>query len=266
MSCVFGLVALTAVLQAPSPVPPTPAPDSSAQLMAVALSHIKSQNLDSAAGLLQRLATAASRPVPVRVQAWVLLGVVEFYRSGDSAAAVALREGLALDPNLQVPALETAYPDVAQLLAAERAALANRAPSVVTPRVFSDSGDGSSRVYDCLAKCPEAVRPPYFESFPRLEIMESSIGGAASIRGRMRTFLSFTGVIDELGMLEQESLRLSGGTARGTESDLRRGLTQARFAPGRLNNAPVRTRVTLRFDFQVEGAGWVRYSYRVTAR
>jgi hypothetical protein len=265
MSCVFGLVALTAVLQAPSPVPPTPAPDSSAQLMAVALSHIKSQNLDSAAGLLQRVATAASRPVPVRVQAWVLLGVVEFYRSGDSAAAVALREALALDPNLQVPALETAYPDVAQLLAAERAALANRAPSVA-PSVFSDSGDGASRVYDCLAKCPEGVRPPYFESFPRLEIMESSISGAASIRGRMRTFLSFTGVIDEHGILEQESLRLSGGTARGTESDLRRGLTQARFRPGRLNNAPVRTRVTLRFDFQAEGAGWVRYSYRVTAR
>lgn len=264
MSCVFGLVALTAALQAPSPVPPTPAPDSSAQLIAVALSHIKSQNLDSAAGLLQRVATAASRPVPVRVQA-VLLGVVEFYR-GDSAATVALREGLALDPNLQVPALETAYPDVAQLLAAQRAALANRAPSVVAPRVFSDSGDGSSGVYDCLAKCPEGVRPPYFESFPRLEIMESSIGGAASIRGRMRTFLSFTGVIDEHGILEQESLRLSGGTARGTESDLRRGLTQARFGPGRLNNAPVRTRVTLRFDFQAEGAGWVRYSYRVTAR
>ncbi len=264
MSCVFGLVALTAVLQAPSPVPPAP-PDSSAQLIALALSHIKAQNLDSAAGLLQRVAAAAARPVPVRVQAWVLLGVVEFYRSGDSAAAAALREGLALDPNLQVPALETQYPDVAQLLAAERAALTSRAPSVVAPRVFSDSGAGASRVYDCLAKCPEGVRPPYFESFPSLQIMEGSIGGAVSLR-RMRSYLSFTGVIDENGVLEQESLRLSGGTARGTESDLRRALTQARFAPGRLDNAPVRTRVTLRFDFQAEGVGWVRYSYRVTAR
>lgn len=254
MSCVFGLVALTAVLQAPSPVAPAPAPDSSAQLIAVALSQIKAQKLDSAAGLLQRVAEAAARPVPVRVQAWVLLGVVEFYRSGDSAAAAALREALALDPDLHVPALETQYPDVAQLLAGERAALANRAPRAVAPSV-----------HDCLAKCPEGVRPPYFESFPSLQIMEGSIGGAVSLR-RMRSFLSFTGVIDENGVLEQESLRVSGGTARGTESDLRRGLTQAKFAPGRFKGVPARTRVTLRFDFQAEGVGWVRYSYRVTAR
>jgi hypothetical protein len=73
-------------------------------------------------------------------------------------------------------------------------------------------------------------------------------------------------VVNAGGLVEPETIRATGGAARGMERDLRRGLTQAVFAPGRLNGSPVRTRVQIRFDFEAEGASWISYNYRVVSR
>jgi hypothetical protein len=59
---------------------------------------------------------------------------------------------------------------------------------------------------------------------------------------------------------------VASGTARGAEQEMRRGLTQARFAPARADGVRVRARVTLRFNFEAEGTSWVKYTYQVTAR
>lgn len=233
-------------------------------LIAAARAQITARNVDSAAALLERVATDPERDRAERVQAWVLLGVVRFYAEGDSATAAAFRSALALDPGLQVPDLQRYDPAIAGLLEAERNALVAAAP----PATVAAAGPNAAPavdVYECINQCPDGVRPPWFTFFPRMELVSSD----ASVRGRstrMRSYLVFHGVIGANGALELETLVLSGGTARDMETDLRRGLAQARFEPARAGGVPVRARVALRFEFEAEGTSWVKYTYRVVAR
>lgn len=267
------LTALAAVVQQPSPVPASvrdtivcATPSDSAPiagpcalergtlLLQAASAQIAAHNLDSAATLLRRVAEAPAHTAADRVKAWVLLGVVGFYTTGDSAAASAFRQALALDPGLQA-AFDQFDPALTHILAAERAALTS--PAQPPPPAAAPA------VYDCVGKCPEGVRPPQFTFFPQLQIMDASVSVYDT---RMRTYLTFRAVISADGILEPETLEVSGGTARRTEEEIRRGLAQARFAPGRADGIPVRTRVTLRFDFEAEGSSWIKYTYRVMAR
>ena len=262
MSSVLVLATLAAVLQqAPPPAAESPA----VQLLAAAVNQIKTKNLDSAAVLLHGIVESPAGAVPVRVHAWVLLGVVDLYRHGDSAATFALRQALALDPAFEAAWLEPSYPDVAQLLAVERAALVQQPAASATPTAPPTSQFGRPPLHDCVKRCPEGVRPPQFAYFP--ELNAANLDADIDTRSRrLHTYLLFQAVISEDGLIEPESLLMMSGSARGTEMDLRQGLAQARFAPGRLNGAPVRTRVMVRFDFEGEGVSWVKYTYRVVSR
>jgi len=225
------------------------AQDSSTVLLGAARAHLTARRMDSAAVLYRRVAEAPGWPANDRVQAWVMLGVVDYYRLGDSATAEAFRHALELDPSFQVQSLASFEPAIADILTKERAAL--------TPATQE------AQVFDCLNKCPSGVMAPQFEFFPRIEVGDASVG--VSDR-RSRSFLQFEAVVSPDGVLEPESVVVSGGTARGAEGEIRRALLQARFHPGRGAAGPVRARVRLRFDFEAEGTAWVKYSYRVTAR
>ena len=107
------------------------------------------------------------------------------------------------------------------------------------------------------------MRPPQFVFFPQIQFANASVGVHDT---RSRTFLLFEAVVGADGVIEPETLLMSGGTARGTEMELRRGLVQVRFSPGRADGVPARTRVRLRFEFEAEGTSWIKYSYRVMAR
>jgi len=74
MKLVAMLGALAALVAAP-----VAAQDSSVALLAAARAHFAARNLDSAAAIFRRVAEA--------LQAWVMLGVVDFYRSGGGAKA-----------------------------------------------------------------------------------------------------------------------------------------------------------------------------------
>jgi len=246
MKLVVMVGALAALVAAPAS-----AQDSSVTLLAVARAHLAAHRLDSAAALFRRVAEAQEQSVPGRIQAWVMLGVVDFYRMGDSATADAFRHALELDPGFEVAALAQFDPEIAKILTAERAALPLR------------NGPAAPQVYECLGKCPEGVWPPRFTFFPPIEFADASVGVQ---NNRMRTYLLFEAVISAEGVIEPESVIMSGGTARGTESELRRGLMQARFSPARAGGAPVRARIRMRFDFEAEGTSWIKYNYRVMAR
>lgn len=263
MSSLYTVAVLTAMLQQ-TPVAAVEEP--SQQLLVAAVKHMNAQRLDSAALLLRRVADSPTRAASDRVRAFVLLGVVDYYRSGDSASAVALRQALVLDPGLQVPALDSTHPDVARILAAQRAAVA---PSVAAAPPAVDTQPASSAeapaLLDCLTKCAPGGRPPHFTQFPDMQFRDGNAGIGVYER-RLRSFLTFQAVIGADGIVEPETVQVTGGAARGMETDIRRALAQSRFAPGRLNDVPVRTRVTLRFDFESEGTSWLKYSYKVTAR
>jgi len=265
MSPLLTVAVLTAMLQQPQAAPAEPP---SQELLLAAVNHINAQQLDSAAILLRRVGEAPSRLVSDRLKAWILLGVVDYYRSGDSASADALRRALALDPEVQAPGIATDYPDIARILERERLTLAGRRAPVDTaptrdplPLVPADT-----IVYDCLAKCPEGVRAPSFTFFPDLGFLEGNPGaGAGRDDRRMRSFLIFHGVVGADGVVRPETVEMQGGTARGMESQMRRALFQARFDPARAFGAPASARVALRFDFEAEGSGQIRYRYRVVA-
>ena len=236
------------------------AQDSSTVLLAAARAHLAARHMDSAAVIYRRVAEAPGWPANDRVQAWVMLGVVDYYRSGDSATADAFRHALELDSAFEVKSLAQFDPAIADILTAQRAKLF-AAPAPAARPVSPTSQE--LPVYDCLNKCPVNVAAPQFEFFPRIEVADASV--SISDR-RSRTFLQFEAVVGPTGVLEPESVIVSGGTARGAEAEIRRGLMQARFSPGRFNAVPVRARVRLRFDFEAEGTSWVKYTYRVTAR
>lgn len=263
------LTVLVATLSALTQAPSSQARSSALpteQLLEAARAQLGIRNLDSAAVLLRLVGEAPERAVSDRVQAWVLLGIVDFYRAGEPAAASAFRSALALDPLLEVEDLESYDPAIKRLLDAERVArpgdtaVAVEAPQ---PSAVPDATPAADSLYACVAKCPDGVVPPHFTFFPRLDVTDASVG---VYERRLRTFLTFHAVISASGIIEQETLVVVGGTARRTEAELRGGLAQARFAPGRAQGTPVRTRVALRFDFEAEGSGVVRYSYRVVAR
>ena len=265
MSPLLSVAVLAALLQqthATSVEPP------SHELLRAAITHIQTRKLDSAALLLRRVGEEPARLASDRVKAWVLLGVVDYYRSGDSASAEALRHALEIDPEVKAPGIAADYPDVARILEAERLAIAGRRPPVDTaPKVDPLPYLPDTVVHDCLAKCPAGVEPPHFTFFPDLGFIEGNAGaGAGRTDRRMRSFLIFHGVVNANGILLPETIEMQGGTARGLESQLRRGLAQARFAPGLFFNSPASTRVALRFDFEAEGSGTIRYRYRVVAR
>lgn len=134
---------------------------------------------------------------------------------------------------------------------------------VATLALLAQDPQQADSLYDCVGKCPDGVTPPAFTFFPRIDFSDASVRGRTS---RSRTYLSFRGIVSATGVLEPESVELVGGTARPAETELRRGLAQARFTPGRAGETPVRTRVTMRFDFEAEGTNWIRYHYSIISR
>jgi len=259
MNALPAIAILTVMLQEA----PVPAVEESQQLLVAAVNHMNAQRPDSAALLLRRVVDAPTRPVDDRVRGWIMLAVVDYYRYGDSASAHALRQALILRPDLTAPTLERNHPEVSRLLAAERAA---RAPvAAETAEATAQAAADTPALLDCLAKCTAGGRPPRFISFPNLPFVDGNAGVGVYER-RLRTFLIFQAVISADGIVEPETVQVTGGSARGMEADMRRALQQARFSPGRWNAVPVRTRVTLRFDFESEGTSWLKYSYKVLAR
>src|SRR2546425_5064987 len=95
----------------------------SAELIAQARAQLRARQLDSAAVLLRRVTDAPARSPAERVQAWVLLGIVNFYSASDSAASDAFRQAFSLDPGLDVAGLDGFDPEIARLAGEARAAV-----------------------------------------------------------------------------------------------------------------------------------------------
>jgi len=142
------------------------------------------------------------------------------------------------------------------------AVLLLQAPPPPPPPPQSPAADSTPTLLDCSGRCPKGAEAPRITYFPQLEMMNADVRGGT----RMHNYLIFEAVVSEDGIIEQGSVRLTSGAARSAEGDIERGLAQARFTPGRLNDAPIRTRVRIRFDFEAEGTNWTRYTYRVLSR
>src|SRR2546430_700607 len=74
--------------------------------LAAARAAIRAMNFDSAASLLRHTLESTGRPShDERLEAWLLLGVVQFYQGDDSGTAADFRQALELEPRLQAQGL-----------------------------------------------------------------------------------------------------------------------------------------------------------------
>jgi len=227
----------------------------SAQLIEQARAQLTKGNADSAAVLLRRVTDARTQPVTERVRANVLLGIALYYARGPSEAAAAFREAFALDPGLEVGGLDQLDPEIRRLVAEARAARrANDATAPVRP-----AEPAEAPLYDCVRRCPTGVVRPRFSFLPYMGIAESAVLPG----NRSHAFLIMQAVVDAGGTIESETLESVSGTAVGVEAQVRQALVQARFNPGLFEGRPVRTRVHVRFDFEAEGIGALKYTYKV---
>ena len=231
----------------------------SAELIAQARAQLRARQLDSAAVLIRRVTDAPARSPAERVQAWVLLGIVNFYSASDSAASDAFRQAFSLDPGLDVAGLDGFDPEIARLAGEARAAV-GVGDSTGLRRVAVRPAVAT--LYDCLTKCADSVVPPQFVLFPYQMVLDGVVLPAR----RAHVFVALQAVVDQDGLVEPETVRLLSSTAVGVVAQIERALPQARFRPGVARGVPVRTRVQLRFDFEAEGTGLIRYTYRVLAR
>ena len=227
--------------------------------LAQAREQISHRNSDSALALLRLVTDSqAGEAVARQVEAWILTGVVSYYRGEDSSVVEAFRRAFALDPGVQAAGLGAIDSSLAATFEAQRP---KRVAAVLPAPATADS------VYECVKRCPSGVSKPSLSHFPQVspqdvppsasQIYPGASGlGASGLRGA----IEFHFIVNEAGSVEPGSVEVSMSTARTWQPAFLQGLLQARFRPAMLGPRPVRARVRLRIDINAEGMDQFRYS------
>ena len=227
--------------------------------LALAREQISHRNTDSALALLRLVTDSQARePAGRQVEAWILTGVVAFYRGEDSSVTAAFRRAFALDPGVQAAGLSA----IDSSLGARFESLRPKPAAAALPEPST-----ADSVYECVKRCPEGVSKPSLAHFPQVtpqdapasesQIYPGSSGlGASGVRGA----IEFHFIVNEAGAVEPGSIEVSMSTARRWQPPFYQGLLQARFRPAMLGPRPVRARVRLRVDITAEGLDAFRYT------
>jgi len=220
-----------------------------AGLLTAARAQVQTRHLDSAAILLRHAVdTAARGSRSERVEAWVLLGVVHFFSGDDSATASAFRQALALDRHLEAAGLERMDPDLARMLAAERAHL----PPDTAAAAAGDA------VHYCVGHCRSGELKPRLHDMPSLTDLNRIPMGAPQTRALILVQL----VVSANGDPEPETIRIVSSNLRAVDAQVLQIVQSAHFTPATAASEPVRAQVQLRFEFHAEGFNAI--SYRVS--
>jgi len=209
--------------------------------LAAARAAIRAMNFDSAASLLRQTLDSTGRPShDERLEAWLLLGVVQFYQGDDSGTAADFRQALELEPRLQAQGLAKYDSALVVLFEAQRVVAA---PSA-TPRQAEEV------VLDCTASCPRNVVRP------RLLELPSGAGlplDGFDIRYNLESRLTVRFIVDTTGFVLPGSVRVVSSTMqlKNVERDFVTSLQQARFVPARTAGArPARVLMQLKVEFK----------------
>jgi len=165
------------------------------------------------------------------VEAWLLLGVVEFYRGNDSATASSFHQALALEPRLEASGLARYDSALVVLFEAERRA------------------ERGLALEDCTRRCPSGVALPRLVSLPELDwIPTDPFDLQHALPGRM--ILRF--VVDTAGFVAPGSIVVVANTftVKELETAYLRSLERARFMPAHGPNGRVPAVLQAQVRFQ----------------
>src|SRR5256886_4409525 len=196
----------------------------SAELITQARAQLRARQLDSAAVLLRRVTDAPARSPAARVQAWVLLGIVNFYSASDSAASEAFREAFSLDPGLDVAGLDGFDPEIARLAGEARAAVSVGDSTAVRTVAVRPA---VAPLYDCLTKCADSVVPPQFVLFPYQMVLDGVVLPAR----RAHVFVALQAVQGQDGLVWPETRGPQVRPPPGGVGEKRPGPAPARLRP-----------------------------------
>ncbi len=241
----FVVAATLACLSTPAALPAQSRP---ADLIAAARVQLQARHLDSAAILLrQAVDTGSGGTLGEHVEAWVLLGVVHFYSGDDSAARNDFRQALSLDRRIEPTGLLRSDSELAQLFAAERAKL----PAAGTAaEAMADQG-----VHECVPRCAAGEVKPRLLSIPSLIALDQLPMGALRMHGLVLVRL----IVSAAGTPEPESIHVVSGSLVAVDAEVVRAVQAAMFRPALANGRPIRASVELRYEFETEGSGTIRY-------
>ena len=213
-------------------------------LMTAARAAIQVMKLDSAARLLRQvLDSAAVRSRAEQVEAWVLLGVVHFYKGNDSVTAADFRQALALDPRLEAPGLARYDSELVALFATERdsARAARRAAAALIP----------TPVHDCTARCPEGVTPPQLVQGTPIAWPPPAARSVAPSSASYHVVVRF--LVTAAGRVDPASVTLVASSAPGDlQAALADALRATPFTPGQAFGLPVSVLTQEAFDVGAE--------------
>jgi len=222
----FGLVvSLFAVFgSAPALGQRTP----SARLSA-ARTALQSMKLDSAALVLRQLLRSADEiRQEDRVEAWLLLGIVQFYQGSDSAAGADFREALILQPGLRADGLATYDSALVTLLEAQR--------------------PDATASMDCSKRGASGVARPRLMSFPSFEGLPADF---FDVVHNLDGALTLRFVVDSTGRVVPGTVGVVSSTLKmkELEREMLRAFPRAEFTAGRADGRSVSVMVqfTLRF-------------------
>lgn len=213
-----------------------PTTPQSSQALADALAQIRAHRLDSAAVLLQQIATAPGADSSERAVAYMWLGVASFYSGQDSTATSHFRHALEIDPLLTASGV-LARLDSSLAVAWEdeqtRALCGEALPAWIWPTAPSETGDP-------LNSRARGSRPPQIVTGPALTYPEDL--RLVGIQGRVVARV----IIDSLGHAERGSIRIISTPNTGFNGAATEYFQKVQFTPR------TRSCVVLPVDFKVK--------------
>lgn len=203
--------------------------------------QLRAMQLDSAAVLLREALDTSGHPVRSdQVEAWLLLGVISFYKGDDSGTAGDFRHAIALDPLLKSDGLARYDSALVGLFDAQRSvAVAGRGPTA------SLTGD----VVDCTRTCPDDVILPRFNS---MEALEGLVPDRFTMEHGRWGMMTVRFIVDSGGRVAMGSMQLvtSSMQIKPLEQALLGGLARATFTPPSAGGRRISVMVEGRMGFR----------------
>ena len=215
----------------------------SAERLATARAQLRAMKLDSAALLLREAVDTIGRPSrDEQVEAWLLLGVVQFYKGDDSGTAADFRQALALEPRLDASGLARYDSALFVLFKAQRGPVPALGDS-------ESSALAVSELTNCVPRCPKNVTPPKLLHLPDITWTPSDLDELPGGRGAL--LLRY--VVTARGSVAPGSIVIvSSNVPAGFQSAVVSALADASFRPARDGGRPIAAMVEEKTELRRE--------------